>query len=178
MLAVALQGGHSDHIVQNGGDHIFLFSWGQGAFHDLRIVQHVVDLAGETFPRQFDRCHIRPNIRGKLLSQRHLTDSDYHVDRRAELMGNIGQKKSILLSGCLQLGKYPLVPRTLRISPVDPVSGQRRGTENNNGAEQKAEDLVPVHPAGNGLKDQAVVQQHQDIQTLNGVRDPLFVHHE
>ena len=90
MLPVALQGGHSNHIIQHGGDHILLFCRGQRALHNLRIVQHIVDLVGKTLPRQLDGRHIRPGLRRERSPQRHLADPDHHVDGRAELVGHVG----------------------------------------------------------------------------------------
>ena len=90
MLAVALQRGHGNHIVQHRSDHIFFLGGSQRAFHDLRIVQHVIDLVGQTLSRQLYGGHIRPDVRGNLFSKRYLADSYHHVNGRAELMGYIG----------------------------------------------------------------------------------------
>ena len=89
VLAVALQGGHGDHVVQHRRDHILLFGGGQRALHDLRVVQHIVDLAGQTLSRHFDGGHLSPDLRRKIPSQGHLADANHHVDGRAELMGHV-----------------------------------------------------------------------------------------
>ena len=71
-----------------------------------------------------------------------------------------------------------LVPRPLHVPPGNPVSRQRRGAEDDNGAEHQLDGIIPVHPVGNGPENQAVIQQRQHIQALNRVHDPLFVYHE
>ena len=139
MLAVALQGGHGDHVVQHGGDHVLFLGRGQRALHDLRIVQHVVDLVGQALSRHFYGGHVRPDIRGKFLSERHLADADYHVNGRAELVGYVREEDGVLLSRRLQLCEYALIPHLLRIPPVDPVSGQGRCAKSHDDAEDQAE---------------------------------------
>ena len=47
MLPVALQRGHGNHVVQYGSDHILFLGRRQRPLHDLRIIQHIVDLAGQ-----------------------------------------------------------------------------------------------------------------------------------
>ena len=68
MLPVALQRGHGDHVVEHRGDHVLLLGRRQRALHDLRVVEHIVDLVGQTLARQFDGQHILPNIPGECLS--------------------------------------------------------------------------------------------------------------
>ena len=68
VLPVGLQGGGGDHIVEHRGDHVVLLGGGQGPLHDLRIVEHVVDLAGQALSRQLDGGHIRPDVGGEVPS--------------------------------------------------------------------------------------------------------------
>ena len=89
VVPVALEGGHGDDIVEHRGNHIPLFGRRQSALHDLRVVQHVVDLVGQPLARQLDGVHVPPDIRRKLLPQGHLTDADDHIDGGAELVGYI-----------------------------------------------------------------------------------------
>ena len=98
MLPVALQGGHCNHVVEHRGDHILLLGRGQRPLHDLRVIQHVIDLGGQPLSRQFDGRHIRPDLRREIPSESHLADADDHIDGRAELMGHVRQKDGVLLS--------------------------------------------------------------------------------
>ena len=178
VLAVALQRGHGNDVVQHRGDHVFFFGGSQRALHNLRIVQHIVNLVGQALPRHFDGGHVRPDIRGELLPQRHLADSDDHVDGGAELMGYVGQKDGVLLSRRLQLRKYPVIPLPLRIPPVDPVQRQRRASKGHDDAKRQVKRVLETYPMGNGTEDQAMIRQHQRVQGRRRVQNPLLVQHK
>ncbi len=46
LMPAPLHGRHGNHIIDDRGKHIFLLCGGQRSLHNLRIIQHIIDLIG------------------------------------------------------------------------------------------------------------------------------------
>ena len=157
MLQIALQGCHGDDVVQHRGNHVLLLGRRHGALYDLGVVQHIVDLVGQAFPRHLDGGHVLPDIRGDLPPQGHLADADHHIDRRAQLVGHIGQKDSVLLSRRLQLVEHMVVPFPLGGPPPDPVPRQSRPAKGHNSTKSQAKGILELDIVRERMEDQGMV---------------------
>ncbi len=58
LLPVALHGGHRDDVIDHRSDHIGTLGGDQRPLHDLRIVQHIIDLVGQTLARHLYGLHL------------------------------------------------------------------------------------------------------------------------
>ena len=102
MLAV-LHGSHGDDIIEYRSNHVGFFRWSQCTFHNLCIVQHVIDLVGQTFASQLYGLHVGTNLRRNILFQYNFAESKNHINRSPKLMRYIGQKFCILPACGFQL---------------------------------------------------------------------------
>ena len=178
MLAVALKGGHGDHVVEHRGNHILLPGRGEGSLDDLGVIQHIVDLVGQALTRQLDGVHVLPDVRGEALAQGHLADADDHVDGGAQLVGHVGQEAGVLSSRRLQLGKHVVIPLLLDAALLDPIDRQRRSAQGHRRPQRQPESLLKAELPGDGPQRQGMVQKQQDVEPHQRVQNPFFVQHE
>ena len=89
MITAVLQCCHGNHVIENRSDHIGFLCRGQGPFHDLRIIQYIIDLSRKTLARQLYGLHIGPDFRWHILPHGLLADSDNHIDGGTEFVGYI-----------------------------------------------------------------------------------------
>ena len=95
MLAV-LHGGHGNDVVKQRVDHVRFVCRGQSSLHDLRVVQHVVDLVGQALSCHLYGIYVRPDFGGDIFFQYHFADPQNHVDGSPELMRHVGEKLRVL----------------------------------------------------------------------------------
>ena len=93
-------------------------------------------------------------------------------------MGYIRQKDGILLPCCLQFFKYMLIPLSLYISLINPVSCKCDSAKCHNCTKTQADYIPMSHLRRNGMKDQTVIQQFQHIQSRYHMQNPFFIQHE
>ena len=89
VVPVPLHGCHCNHVIEHGSEHILLLYGCQRSLHNLRIIQHIVDLTGKTLAGKLYGMHILPKLIRNILLQYHIADSKHHINRRAQLMGHI-----------------------------------------------------------------------------------------
>ena len=152
-----MQGGGCDHIIQDRGDHVFFFYGNQSACHDFGVVKHIVDLVREPFARQFNGIHFRADILREIPAQRHLADSDHHIDRRSQLMGYIRKKHGVLLLRRLKFCEKAAVPLMLRIPAIDPMCRKHYASKGHKRTESQAEDVAVSHIIGDRAQHNGMV---------------------
>ena len=170
-----LQRGYGNHIVHHRRDHIGLFCGGQRALHDLRIVQDIVDLAGEAFAGQLDRPHVLPDIRGDVLSQGHFADAHHHVHRGAQFMGHIGQEIGVLPYRRGQLFLHAGISGLLHLSAADAVSGHSHGARHSAKSHHQPHHRPLLRPGADGVEHQKMVQNQAYIERGCHIQQPLSV---
>ena len=67
MLA-ALHGCHGNDVIEQGIDQVGFLRGGQSTLHDLRVVQHVVDLVGQALSCHLYGIYVRPDFGGDIFS--------------------------------------------------------------------------------------------------------------
>ncbi len=177
LMPVVLCGGHGNDIVEYGSNPVRLFRGGQRTLHNLRVVQHVIDLAGQTFACHLYGLHPVADIRRKVLFQYDFTDSENHVDGSPELMRDIGQKFRVLPPCCFQFCKSLIVSFPRFLPPVNPVPGDGNRAHHHSGSKSQADDIQSDHARPDGMQNKKMIQKFQYIQGGCHEQQPLFVKH-
>ena len=153
------------HIVQYGGESVFFLCRGKRAFHNLRIIKHVVDQVGQPSSGHLDGADIRKRLLGDFSLLEDLADPDHHIDRSPKLMRHIGQENGILLPRRLKLCKCLLVLPPCLPPLFDPIPRNRRRTCHYHRAKQQAHGHPVSRIQYNRMQDQDLIQHCQHVQS-------------
>ncbi len=151
LMFAALHGCHGNDVIEQGIDHVGFFGRGQSAFHDLRIVQHVINLVGQAFTCHLYGIHVCPDLRRNILFQYDFADSQNHVDGSPELMGHIGEKLRVLPPGRLQFHKSFIILLPCFQPSVNPVYCYGHGAGNYGSAHTQPCYMLHTHSPGDGM---------------------------
>ena len=121
------------NIVQQRCDHIVLFIYCKGAHIHLGIIQNIADLVPDFLSGLHDRHKISLYLPVFNLINTYSCKSDYSIDRRADLVGNI-RKKIIQPVRCL---RHHLLFFFRLVHNADPLPDDISGNETDYGHNDK-----------------------------------------
>ena len=154
------------NIMQQGCDHIILFVYRKRSHIHLGIVQNIADLVSDLLAGLHDRHKVFLRFSVFDLVDAYSRKSDYSIDRRADLVGNI-REKVIQPVRCLRHHLFFFFRLVHNADPLsDNISGNETYDADNDKMKYRPGNQQTVKALSHAVHGNQVIQHRQIIRTL------------